>query len=218
MNIKRFGFWAGFVIILALIVWGLIAAMNKQNGGNGLTSDSPAPVTAADHTIGPDNAPVTLIEYSDFQCPACELYHYVVEQVLASSTVPVRFVYRHFPLPQHPNAVPAAMASEAAGAQGKFWDMYHLIFNDHTEWTELPDPTGVFTGYAAKIGLDMERFKADLGSSTLRDRINRDKDEGIRIGINATPTFFVNGKAIINPQGYEAFKTLIETSAQGGAK
>lgn len=218
MNTKRILFWLGFVVVLALIIWGLIVAINKPIPEIAPILGIPAPISGIDHITGPENAPVTMIEYSDFQCPACQAYHGLVEQMIASSTIPIRFVYRHFPLAQHPNAIPAAMASEAAGVQGKFWDMYHEIFANPTEWTELDNPTEVFIGYANKIGLDIVRFKADLTSSTLKDRITSDTKDGNRIGIGGTPTFFINGKAINNPTSYEVFKKIIENAASGGTK
>ncbi len=226
MNSRRITFWTVFIVVLGLIVVGLIAAMNKPAKDTLSSLKEPAPITSEDHVYGPSDAPVTLIEYSDFQCPACEMYFYEIEQLLASSTVPIRFVYRQFPLAQHPNAVPAALASEAAGAQGKFWDMYKLIFANHTEWTELPDAVPTFVKYAETIGLDIPKFKADMapstssgqGNSTLIDKITNSSKEGVSIGINATPTFFVNGKPINNPPSYAEFETLIETAAVGGAK
>ncbi|MFA6601865.1 MAG: thioredoxin domain-containing protein [Candidatus Paceibacterota bacterium] len=216
MNIKRFIFWAIFLIILVLIVWGLAVAMNKPVNNGGLRLGQPAAVTLADHIIGPITAPVTLIEYSDFQCPACKAYYTLISQVLASSSVPVRLVYRHYPLPQHANALPAAMASEAAGAQGKFAEMYDLLFENHTDWIELPDPKSVFMGYATKIGLDIPKFTDDLASSTLKDVIKANLAEGQSIGVDSTPTFFVNGKAITNPTSYDQFESIIEAAATGG--
>ncbi len=224
MNTKRILFWAGFVIILVLIIWGLIVAMNKPL--NTVSHGTPAAVSSLDNVVGPVDAPVTIIEYSDYQCPACEYYHDLVEDILASSTVPIRFVYRHFPLNdvlpngsvQHPNALPASMASEAAGAQGKFWDMYHLLFKNHAEWTELKDPTDVFAGYAMRIGLNVPQFRIDLSSTTLTNKIMDEKKDGIRIGINATPTFFLNGKFASIPSNYEEFKKIIETAAKNSSK
>ncbi len=217
MNTKRITFWAVFVIVLALIVWGLAVAMKKTaNAPTGQNLGSPAPITASDHIRGPVNPQVTIIEYSDFQCPACEAYYPVVTQLLADSTTTIDLVYRHFPLPQHANAMPSAIASEAASVQGKFWEMYDLLFTNHADWTELSDPTPVFVKYATQIGLNVSQFKADLASSTLTDRINANKDEGIGLGIDATPTFFVNGKAIVNPQGYDAFQAVIDAAAKGG--
>lgn len=216
MNTRRIFFWVAFIIILALIIWGLIVAMNRPVP-SGPNLGTPAPVTALDHVTGPADAPVTMIEYSDFQCPACELYHPLIEKVLASSTIPIRFIYRHFPLSQHANAMPAALASEAAGVQGKFWDMYHLLFNNHEEWTELPDAKPIFIKYASDIGLDVEQFKTDLSSSTLKDRIVADSDGGIKIGIDSTPTFFLNDRAITNPKSYDEFISDIQKAASRGS-
>lgn len=226
MNTKRFLFWGAFIIILGLIVWGLVVAMNKPINSDGAKLGQPAEVTAADHVevsstalgVNPANAPVTMIEYSDFQCPACESYYYVIERVLASTTVPVRFVYRHFPLSQHPNAIPAALASEAASQQGKFWEMYRLLFGNPTEWTGEKDPTAIFMGYASELGLDVVKFKADMASSSLKALITKSSDDGLKIGINSTPTFFINGKAITNPTTDAEFKSIIEEAAKGNTQ
>ncbi|MBU6427084.1 DsbA family protein [Patescibacteria group bacterium] len=216
MNTKRILFWTIFVLIIGLIIWGLAIAMKKPLPTATVTA--PAPISATDHVKGPSNAPVTLIEYSDFECPACEQYYPVVTQLLSDEAGKIQFVYRHFPLPQHTNAVPAAMASEAAAAQGKFWDMYDLLFTNHADWVDLSDPTSVFVGYATKLGLNVDQFKTDLASSTLRDRINADLQEGTQIGIDATPTFFVNGKAITNPSSYDQFKSIIDAAASSTAR
>ncbi|MCX6716221.1 MAG: thioredoxin domain-containing protein [Candidatus Taylorbacteria bacterium] len=216
MNTKRIIFWVGFVIVLALIVWGLIAAINKEKGAspNGPKVGIPAPITSIDHVRGPENASVTFIEYSDFQCPACQIYHPIVENIFASSTVPIRMVYRHYPLPQHSNALISAQASEAASLQGKFWEMYHLLFINHTEWTELGDPRDVFAGYAQRIGLNVTKFKADMDGTVAKDAVQKQLAEGQVLGIYQTPTFFLNGKMIENPQSYEQFKTAIEAAAK----
>ncbi len=215
MNIKRIIFWVCFLIILALIVWGLAVAMSKPVIAPGVATGSPAPVSEVDHVKGPSTAPVTIIEYSDFQCPACENYYPVVSRLLEESSTTVRFVYRHFPLSQHPNAMPAAMASEAASQQGKFWEMYDLIFKNHSDWTESADPTPTFVGYANTLGLDIPRFIGDLGTSTSKQAIEADSQSGQKAGINATPTFFINGKAINTPSTYAEFKKLIDQATSG---
>ncbi|MEN9912709.1 MAG: hypothetical protein RLY66_117 [Candidatus Parcubacteria bacterium] len=215
MNIKRIMFWIGFVAVLGLIIWGLIVAMNKP-AKTGLNLGEPSPITEADHVRGSADAAVTIIEYSDFQCPACALYYPIVEKVLNESTTTIRFVYRHFPLypVPHKNAFIAAQASEAAGIQGKFWDMYRLLFENQKSWENLPNPQSVFEGYAERIGLNSEAFKKDMASDTVKEKVQSNRDEAISLGVNSTPTFFVNGKAIINPQGYEPFKKLIEDTAR----
>ena len=167
MNTKRIIFWACFIVILALIVWGLIAAMNKTPG-TGVKSGVPAPVTTADYVRGNFDAPVTVIEYEDFQCPACGEYFPIVERMFNESSSTVRLVFRHFPLSQHPNAIPAAEASEAASIQGKFWQMYSLLYANQTDWSEKShvDAETIFDGYATTLGLDLTKFRADETAST----------------------------------------------------
>lgn len=211
MNTKRILFWSAFVIVLGLIIWGLIVAMNKGQAPPNL--GTPALVTPVDNIIGDPNAPVTIIEYSDFQCPACEGYYPLVAKLLIDASSTVRLVYRNFPLPQHANAMAAAIAAEAAADQGKFKDMYDLLFGNHTDWTELADPEPVFDSYATKIGLDMSKFKADVADPATQAKITADIAEGNGLGIDSTPTFFVNGKVIQNPSSYDEFKSLIQSAA-----
>lgn len=176
---------------------------------------TPAPITAVDHVKGPADAKVTIIEYSDFQCPACQAYYPVMEKLFAEASTTVRFVYRHYPLPQHQNAMITAQATEAAGLQGKFWEMYSLVFANHADWTETKDPRVVMLGYAKKLGLDIEKFKADIDSDAVKKLVVDKKAEGEKLGISYTPTFFVNGKVIENPQGYELFKKVIQSAVTG---
>lgn len=217
MNTKRLIFWGSFIIILGLIIWGLVVAMNKPTNNDGQSLGRPAPVGAEDHVFGPADAPVTIIEYSDFQCPACQMYHFVIEKLLASSTYPIRFVYRNFPLSQHKNAVPAVLATEAADLQGKYWEMHKEVFDNHTDWTELADPAPIFLGYATKIGLNLEKYKTDIASSTLKDNVAKEAKDGVALGVNSTPTFFVNDKVITNPPSYAEFKTIIDEAAKGNS-
>jgi protein-disulfide isomerase len=217
MNTKRIIFWACFIIILGLIFWGLVVAMNKSATiATNLTA--PAPVTATDHILGSKTAPVTMIEYGDFQCPACVAYYPLTKRLITEASSTVRLVFRHFPLPQHLNAPITAYATEAAALQGKFWEMYDLVYSHQSDWEKLPDAHTILISYAEQIGLDMIKFRADLDSDAVKKSVIDDRDEGIKIGINATPTFFVNGKAIANPQSYEAFKTLVEAAASGSSK
>jgi protein-disulfide isomerase len=167
-----------------------------------------------------------MIEYGDFQCPACGVYAPLVEKLISEASTTLRFVFRHFPLDQinaygvvqHPNADIASYAAEAASMQGKFWEMYKLIYANQNEWVSLPDAHTVLDGYAQQIGLDMTKFKADLDSDAVKTAVLADQTEGKKIGISGTPTFFVNGKAITNPQSYDAFKALIEAAASGSSK
>ena len=213
MNIKRISFWTGFVVVLGLIVWGLIVSMNKPHIQS--FHSQPGDVRATDHVRGPAGAPVTLIEYSDFQCPACGMYYPIIEKLFNESSTTLRMVYRHFPLPQHKNALLAARASEAASNQGKFWDMYGLIFTNQTAWSDLDTDKAraLFLQYATQLGLNTVSYTKDLDSDAVKAIIDADQQEGVSIGINATPTFFLNGKAIVNPQSYEEFKKLVDQAA-----
>ena len=147
------------------------------------------PVSPDDHRAGPDDAPVTLTEYGDFECPHCGAAHPVVQQVRRTLGPNLRFVFRHFPLSQaHPHAQRAAEAAEAAGAQGEFWGMHDLLFEnqDALEDSDL-------LRYAVTLKLDAKRFERELAAGLYRDRVRRDFRSGVRSGVNGTPTFFVNG-------------------------
>jgi protein-disulfide isomerase len=218
MNIKRITFWSGFVIIIALIVWGLIVAMNKTPGSTSKIG-VPAPVTSADHILGNVDAPVTLIEYGDFQCPACQTYYYYVEKLYNEASSSLRIVFRHFPLSQHPNAIPAAKVSEAAANQGKFWEMYAELYANQTDWSEKPvlESITIIESYGTKLGLDMVKFKADEASTTTLATIDEEQAEGVSIGIDHTPSFFLNGKEI-TPNNYDEFKTLIDEAVTSTTK
>jgi protein-disulfide isomerase len=212
MNTKRIIFWACFIIVLGLIIWGLVVAMNKPPIDTSL-AEAP-PVTNVDHVSSQAEVPVTVIEYSDFQCPACAAYFPVMEQLVREASTTMRLVYRHYPLGQHKHAQLAARASEAASNQGKFWEMAKLLFENQNTWNILSDADArkTFAGYAADLGLNMDTYAADLDSDAAKARVASDLKAGVTIGVNSTPTFFVNGKAISNPPNYEAFKKLIDDS------
>lgn len=150
--------------------------------------------------------------YSDFQCPACATYYPLVKRVVDGNIDKIRFVYRHFPLPQHQNAMPAAQASEAAGNQGKFWEMYDMIFSTHDEWENATNTKEVLSNYANSLGIDIKRYAIDVDSKEVKDKISLQLKDGENAGINATPTFFINGKKINNPESYEEFTRLINES------
>jgi protein-disulfide isomerase len=200
---------------MVLVVWGLIVASNR--GNNVSRHGQPANVVSSDNIFGSNDASVTIVEYSDFQCPACRIYSYTIKKLLASSTVPIRFVFRHFPLSSiHPNSMNASLASESAGVQGKFKEMYKLIFDNQPEWSELSQEKAkaVFIGYAKELNLDVVKFENDMASTTLVDKINSNRIEGEKIGIDSTPTFFVNGKYIPNPKNYDEFISIVEKASK----
>jgi protein-disulfide isomerase len=212
--------WIGFVIVIGLIIWGLVVANKKAATGGTSGAQSPTltlltPVSAADWMTGSTTAALKLVEYSDLQCPACQAYHeQVLKQLLAEEGSKFTLVYRHFPLTQHLNADPAAIAAEAAGRQGKFWEMHDMLFDTQTDWEDSKDPSPIFLGYAKTLGLDLTKFNADVSDGALRKKIEDSEAEGNKVGIYQTPTFFINGKSIDNPTSYADFKALIEKNAQ----
>jgi protein-disulfide isomerase len=147
------------------------------------------PVSERDHVLGPATARVTLLEYGDYECPFCGEAHPILQQVRQVIGDDLRFAYRHFPLTQiHPHAYQAAEAAEAAGAQGRFWEMHDLLFANQ-------DRLGLrdVIGYASALGLDLERFVTELRNDTYAGRLREDFLSGVRSGVNGTPTFFING-------------------------
>jgi protein-disulfide isomerase len=144
---------------------------------------------ARDHIRGPDNAPVTLLEYGDYECPYCAAAHGIVNAILASAGSEVRFVFRHFPLTtMHPHAEHAAEAAEAAGAQGKFWAMHDVLFENQQR---LAGPH--LLAYGEALGLDVGPFGADLAGHVHAPKVREDFMSGVRSGVNGTPTFYING-------------------------
>ena len=147
------------------------------------------PVSGRDHISGPATARLTLLEYGDYECPFCGAAYPIVKEVQRIFGDQLRFAYRHFPLSQiHPHARQAAEAAEAAGAQGRFWDMHDVLF-EHQDRLGTRD----LLGYATALGLDLERFALELETHTCLPRIREDFLSGVRSGVNGTPTFFING-------------------------
>ncbi len=159
--------------------------------------------------ITSSTASVTLVEFTDFECEACRAAYPIVKKILSEYEGKITFVLRNFPL--HGNSVLAAKSAEAAGEQGKFWEMNNLLFENQTAWGEKQTPqTELFTQYAQTLGLDMEKFSASLSSDAYKEKINRDKNDGIALGVKGTPTFFLNGKIISGVPSYEKLKEKIE--------
>ena len=147
------------------------------------------PVGAGDHIQGDPHAHVTLLEYGDYECPHCGAAHPVLKQVMKKVGKGARFVFRNFPLSQaHPHAQQAAEAAEAAGAQGKFWEMHDLLF-EHQDALETED----LIDYAKQLGLDTSKFATDLRHGTYAAKVKSDFSSGVRSGVNGTPTLFVEG-------------------------
>lgn len=211
----------GSVTVVVLII---IIALLLIGGGIYFYSKNMSPLkevgsttsrSVPDHLRYSPDATITIVEYDDFQCPACQAYYPVVERVLAAASSTVRLVFREFPLPQHADAIPAAKAAEAAGNQDQFWGMYDLLYSNGSDWDNLSvaSTTSVFESYAQKLGLNMTQFITDMNSTTTAQKIQDSINAGIKSGINATPTFFINGQHIVNPTSYDEFIQDIQNIA-----
>jgi len=177
-------------------------AMTKGSGGNALTP----PVGERDHARGPAEAPLTLVEYGDFECPYTRRARPVVERLGRDFGDRLRFVYRHFPLTRiHPHAQHAAEAAEAAASQGRFWEMHDMLFHNqrHLDAADL-------IRYAAELGLDVARFERELNEHAHAGRVNDDVGSGLKSGVKGTPTFFVNGLRHDGPSDLATLRTALE--------
>jgi protein-disulfide isomerase len=163
------------------------------------------PVTEKDHAQGPADAPVTLVEYGDYECPYCGRAYPIVKQLQAEFGDKLRFVFRNFPLNTiHEHAGVAAQAAESANSQGKFWEMHDLLY-EHQDDLDSAD----LTRYALKLGLEVYKFEAEMSGEVHAKRIRDDFRGGIRSGVNGTPTFFINGVRYNGPLEYDALKQAL---------
>lgn len=214
---KNFKLWGsvGAIIIIAVLV---MVFYSNRSDSPAVEGKVPAPVTETDWTHGSAEAKVTLVEYADFQCPACAAYYPSVKALKEKygEAGKLRTVFRHFPLVQiHFNAALSAQAAEAAGKQGKFWDMHDKLFEGQEMWAS-GDARNIFFGYARDLGLDEARFTADLESKEALQKISDSFKEGRNAGVIGTPTFFLNGKildGVRSPQELEKAVTQAVESA-----
>jgi formate-nitrite transporter family protein len=167
------------------------------------------PVSTRDHTKGLDDAPLTLVEYGDYQCPYCGAAYPVVKRLQKELGKNLRFVFRNFPLTQvHPYALIAAETAEAAALQGKFWEMHDLLY----EQQALLEPD-IIPQWAERLGLDLEKLGNDISHGDVEEHIKEDRQSGIRSGVNGTPTFFVNGTRFDGPPDYGSLLAALESAA-----
>jgi len=197
-------------IIFAVVTVGILASLIIFSGNSKLdvsTTDTNAIQIAndqngniGDHVFGKTDSKVTLIEYGDFQCPPCGSIHTVIKAITEEYKDKLQFVFRNFPITtSHPNAKAAAGTAEAAGLQGKYWEMNDKIYESQSDWSNLSgtERTDFFAGYAKELGLDMDKYNADLAGTTnsasITMKINYDYALGKKAGVDATPTFYLNG-------------------------
>lgn len=198
-----------FIITVILLLGGVFLLSRgssepaKSTGGNVVQIDY-----SKGQKIGSDSAKVKLVEFSDFECPACLAAEPALQRIRTTYPDQVQLIYRHFPLPQHKFGRQAAYLSEAAGAANKFWEMHDKLFETQAQWSGLPDTTTYFLGLAKQLGLNEDKIKQEISGDTFRSKVDNDLDEGRRLGVNSTPTFFLNGRKL-NLQSFDDLNTVV---------
>jgi protein-disulfide isomerase len=202
-----------------LMIGAVVVVVVGVIGGVAWYKQSIAPVAADaqvrtdSHITGPADAKVTLVEFGDYQCPACGQAEPIIEQLRKDyAGKSVRFVFRNYPLTIHPNAPEAAEAAEAAGAQGKFWEMHDALYVNQTAWADSSDPSGQFSQYAKTVGVkDLSKFANEVKSSAYADKIRADQKDGDTLSVQVTPTFFLNNQKLEGVQAYADLKQKINS-------
>lgn len=210
--------WTGVVIGVFVLVIGL-AKLGARGGVQGIGANGGAfiggrltkEVEATEHIKGNPEAKVALVEYSDFQCPACANAYQTVREISKEFENDVRVVYRHFPLQSiHANAERAAEASEAAALQEKFWEYHDGLFESQNTWSKMKNPDEFFVELATSLGLNAEQFKKDIDTLSVKERVQKDAASAEASGATGTPTFYLNGERISNPGSVGAFREVIQ--------
>jgi protein-disulfide isomerase len=201
----------------AVIIAGVLLAIfaNPQPKDPGAPVDTDSIIRENNHMTGSLNAKVTMVEFADFQCPACGSAHPILKKIIAEygNNPDFNFVFKHFPLDSiHPFARIAAEAAEAAGEQGKFWEMSDLLFTNQAAWTVGNDQLDTFVSYAQQIGVeDIEKFRQSIQRRQYNEIISSDVADGTSLGVNSTPTIFINGEKMAN-YSYELLKEKIDSA------
>ncbi|HSH39507.1 MAG TPA: thioredoxin domain-containing protein [Chthoniobacterales bacterium] len=171
------------------------------------------------HVRGSVKAPVTIEEFADFQCPPCGGLSAVVKDIEKKTPDRIRVVFRHYPLKNHQHAVAAAIAAEAAGTQGKFWEMHDMLFQGQPTWSKAPEVQSIFEDYASTLRLDVARFKTDMADENMRTRVTADQERASSLGVSRTPTLFINGKALPTESlSLTGLQSAIDAAAAEGNK
>lgn len=200
--------FAAILVACLLVFVGLVFFIKKDAQA---PSDN-AEVTTSNHVQGAGTTGVTLVEYGDFQCPACGAFHPILKEIKAKYGDKISFQFRNFPIVSlHPNAMSAHRAAEAASMQDKFWEMHDLLYERQSAWTNSNNPAALFKGYAEELGLDIDRYNTDLIKAEIGTIVQEDLKAGKALGVTATPGFVLDGKLLENnPRSVEDFSKLID--------
>lgn len=205
------------------------AAVAEENTNDNASSEEPQPAALTqdqianlpenDPSLGEANAPVTIVEFSDFQCPYCARYATLVFPAIEENYInsgKVRYVFRDFPLQFHAQAQLASEAAECANEQGKYKEMHDLLFEEQSQWSGNKQAADLVKDYAKQIGLDAAKFNSCLTANKFADEIRKDLIDGVSVGVNGTPAFFINGKLLSGAMPFDlVFKPIIDAELVG---
>ncbi len=206
-------------IAVVVVIGGILLAIyaNPKPAEPGAPVDQQSLIRETSHMTKKLTAKVNIVEFGDFQCPGCAAAAPILKKVIEDykDNENVNVVFRNFPLDSiHPNAHISAEAAEAAARQGKFWEMYELLYAKQNEWSVQPEPLTMFADYASTLGMNVDEFKTGVGNRLFEDVIKADYDDGTKLGVTGTPTFYINGVLFAPNAGkiptYEDFKTKID--------
>ncbi len=198
------------IIIVGLV---LLMAFTPKAPLTSALADPEFLVATKSHMTGIKGAKVTVVEFGDYQCPACGFAETILTEVRAyyAKNPDVNFVFRHFPLTSiHDNALITAEAAEAASAQGKFWEMHALLYENQNAWAEISNPIDLLVSYAKEIGIDTTKFKKEVENKKYQNNILADQSDGNTLNIDRTPTFFINGEMQPQIPTFSEFKSKID--------
>src|SRR5262245_13901113 len=201
------------IIVVAIAVAGGAGLFLATRSSTPAVSEAAVVPTGGGHFLGTENAPVTLMEFGDYQCPSCGAYFPVVNEVMKRYPTQVRLEFHHYPLVNlHPSAMAAALAAEAAADQNKFWEMHDLIFENQATWSKLQNAEAEFVTYAGRLGLDINKLMQSKRSPDVQQRVLADVTRAREAKLNSVPTFFINGKQIVTPNGVDEFSAVIQSN------
>jgi protein-disulfide isomerase len=212
------------IIATAILIAGGVFLMTRGNSSpaapNGAQISPDILVPKGDYVTGgimngnylpaTSSAKVTLVEFGDYECPACGEYNSLVKELLTDFTGQINYVFRNFPLSQHTNAQISSQAAEAAGLQGKFWQMHDKLYETQKDWSTSSDAKSIFIAYAQGLSLNIDKFKTDIDSQAVKDKIQSDANDGNLVKLTETPTFYLDGVKITNLTGnYADLKNVV---------
>ncbi|MEK6609734.1 MAG: DsbA family protein [Gemmatimonadota bacterium] len=217
-SLKHFYIALGVMAVVGVTL--IVRSTSQSRGSAGQPSPLLPPIAALSGprgvVLGSDSAPVEIAEYSDFQCPFCARFSVLQLPDIRDrliNTGRVRWRFMHFPLDGHPNTRPAHLAAACAREQGKFWEMHDAIYQGQGDWSESRRPAGLFRDYAERIGLDPDRYGSCVESQRAMPEVEADRQRGDSLGVNSTPTFFVNGRQLQDVPTYDQIKAIVDSIA-----